>query len=124
MLWQTLHSTCPAPAMHVSATLCCTCTLLVACGVLTFPNRFPHAAEDSLPELNYEGEPLKLSHFLQNGVRRPVLVRDSRQSTPSTPNPGFRFPGSSLGVHIATEHVSTLTVLAMRVPYMQTLHMV
>ena len=78
--------------MHVSkAMLCCTCTLLVAWGLLTFPNRFPHAAEDSLPELNYEGEPLKLSHSLQNGVRRPVLVRALCQSTPRPPTLGSGF---------------------------------
>ena len=56
---------------------------LVAWGLLTFQT--PHAAEDSLPELNYEGEPLKLSHFLQNGVRRPVLVRDLSHITPRPP---------------------------------------
>ena len=50
---------------------------LVARGLLTYLSA--HAAEESLPELNYEGEPLKLSHFLQNGVRRPVLVRKSCQ---------------------------------------------
>ena len=48
---------------------------LAAWGLLTLSRA--HAAEDSLPELNYEGEPLKLSRFLQDGVRRPVLVRDS-----------------------------------------------
>ena len=107
-LVQRLLCACQQPPCAAPAHTCCTDCADVS--------KTPHAAEDSLPELNYEGEPLKLSHFLQNGVRRPVLVRDSCQTTPPTPNPVFGLPGSSLGVHIAAGHVSTLIVLAMQVP--------
>ena len=81
--------------------------LLVARNLLRFVPA--HAAEESLPELNYEGEPLKLSRFLQNGVRRPVLVRESCPDA-SHPQPVVRLLAQSLSVRMQRP-MSTLETL-------------